>query len=841
MNKIIKLLKIVLKMLSLHVDEKNTIRENKSIIAGSVTCNNKLVLLDYDPTRTITNNYILLKINSNVTSCTYRLLDKYIDITLSSKINILFSKIIKFIHNPELHNNVKSERLIRVQHEMYVKDEFGIDDIMNETISSKLLQLNKAIKKNSVKDALIKFNFKCGLVKIEDKDTLKSLGVSKIIDDRNYICSENYIGVSFPMYELLKEIKNNKLLGVEFTTKELSLVKYMYKYIFENIDDKNSYSFIDNPLLTKDISSPDKKDYRIKSKSMQDTFMLIKAFVSIAKNINTIFDEIAFIDNCNDEKFDLNNIDEIISTLERKLPFVPYLDFENNKDGVLENKRYNYKDIKSLNKSLNNKIVKADSKVYQTKDKSFSKKTINKNSNNLARRNGFGSSFITPFSNNIFKADAVVLDPTDDSFDKIFTKKDMFSNRYLVAGTGFGKSETTKIVALKDIQDLENNFILIDGGQKLALEFAKLVNPDRLVYIDQSLNDNYSFTINPIDQEDKSERNLSIMSKHLAKSFELLMAGSWSDNMEAVLIPILYIAMSAGGYDIFSLKKLLDDKNYEELKELALKCPNKHHRDFIINDLQRIKTIKQTKDAIYMKLQSLSTDDLLVNCISGKNSFDIEKLINTPGKIIIVKPESNAFGIFLMATIQGIIEKRDVHNYIHTNMYVDEFQLYASTSVTTMLRELRKKGLHLTMINQDLEDIKEIQSSIFTNTNIKIVGKNSYKNLVTMSKELQVDIKELENLDIGEFYIKVGIKKAIKIKVADKFIDQKGAMGDEEWQECVEKQLKLYYNTIDSNDIECNSAKCSTVESDKYKLKKQLAIDFNVVASSTTNIISDDF
>jgi len=375
-------------------------------------------------------------------------------------------------------------------------------------------------------------------------------------------------------------------------------------------------------------------------------------------------------------------------------------------------------------------------------------------------------------------------------------------HKEILAGSGSGKSECSKAMALKDFQDTDGSFILLDGGQKQALELAKLVdNPERLVYIDESLNDKYSYSINPLETQDKSSKNLSIMAKHLAHSFELLMESAWSPNMEAVLIPIIYVLMEKGGFDIFDLKKFMDEAHYDELEAIALGSSNKNHRDFIKNDLNRIKSITNTRDAIYMKLQSILSDDSLEKCIIGKSTINLEELINTPGKIIIVKPESNAFGILFMAMIQGIVEKRDVHNFIHTYMYVDEFQNFVSPTSVKILSEQRKKGLHLTMIHQELDQIKDIKSSIFANTDVKIVGKNSYENLHTMAKEIQIGIKELENLKVGEFYVKVGTQPAIKIRVTDKFIDQNGAMGDKEWKKLSSILLDKYYKLIEHDSM----------------------------------------
>lgn len=514
----------------------------------------------------------------------------------------------------------------------------------------------------------------------------------------------------------------------------------------------------------------------------------------------------------NDKSFNLSDVDTLIDNIEKDQPYPPQIDFENKFDVLNEKKRYKSIDLNTLNKSLNETSFPNNIQEYKSDNRQKNYKTKYRRSNYKPMRQSFLSmSPSAAFTIQGFNAKNEILDPTNENFDQIISPTARLYHRHTTAGSGSGKSEGLKAMALKDFQDKESSFVLVDGGQKLALELAKLVDdPSRLVYIDESLSDKHYFSINPVDPEDKSAKNLAIMSKHLAKSFELLMESSWSTNMEPTLISVLYILMEQGGFDIFDLKRFMNESNYDELQELASKSSNKIHRDFIINDFNRIKSIKSTRDAIYMKLQNLVSDGSLEKCITGKSTINIEKLLNTPGKIIIVKPESTAFGILFMAMVQGIVEKRDVHNFIHTYISVDEFQNYVSPSSTKILSEQRKKGLHLTMAHQELDQIKDIRSNIFSNTDVKIVGKNSYENLKIMSKEIQVDIKELENLGLGEFYIKVGTNKAIKIKVTDKFIDKNGSMSDEEWEKCIIDQLEKYYeplkDKIESIDSKNNSA-----------------------------------
>ena len=67
-----------------------------------------------------------------------------------------------------------------------------------------------------------------------------------------------------------------------------------------------------------------------------------------------------------------------------------------------------------------------------------------------------------------------------------------------------------------------------------------------------------------------------------------------------------------------------------------------------------------------------------------------------------------------------------------------------------------------------------------------------------MADEIEVDIQTLKNLGIGEFYIKVGSKKAFKIVTSNQFIGDKDAISEEMWKAHLKYQKKHYYKSIDS-------------------------------------------
>jgi hypothetical protein len=826
--KIVKILELILSLLGLEFLENKLVKIKRDNTKEDVSINKKPILLQYDNEKVDKREpFILFNPLGFTKNGTYFIFEKYGLEEFSLKFNDSIINLLKYASNPNLQNE-KTSQLHPLIINLNKLSGFSYDSEIFENILEKWKKINEIVQKQSSQNIYIHFNLRRQLIKTEN-DKVK-----------NPVAYQPIIKVTFPLYELLKNKDNSQILGIDIDLMERKILLAIYEFIFQNIQNDTDYEFPKDILSLEELYEKG-GELSIVEEYISYPLVFFRIFIKMMSKINTILDLLSSIDELNIENksFNLLEIEELINKFEKV-----HMSFDSFKDGYDGLGKFTVNPYTNVF-DLNNEINKKNSNALNIKSTS--------NVQNNIKNRSLNSRFLYPSSQsgflfsrpNVIQGNFVVtsncmiqtLDPTDEeNFNLIISPEAARYHRHFLGGSGIGKSEGLKVMAIKDIQDENSSFILLDGGQKLALELARQIdNPTRLVYIDESLDENYKISINPLDTKDKNPKNLAIMSKHITKSFELIMESEWSTNMEAVILPVIYILMEIGGFDIKDIKKFMDEANYEELCELALKSLNEDHKNFILNDFNRIKSIKSTRDAIFMKLQSLISDGSINNCITGESTLNLEELVNTPGKILIIKPESNAFGIFIMSMIQGIAEKRDVHNFIHTNFYIDEFSNYVSPSATKILSELRKKGLHLTMAHQELDQIKNIKNNIFANTHIKIVGKSSYEDLKTMAKELQINVKELESLGIGEFYIKVATNKSIKIKVTDKFIDQKAVMSEEEWKDCIKHQLENYYSKSEVIEIDEKKEELSNSNNFKSKLKSE----FKLASKSISNKLAD--
>jgi len=109
----------------------------------------------------------------------------------------------------------------------------------------------------------------------------------------------------------------------------------------------------------------------------------------------------------------------------------------------------------------------------------------------------------------------------------------------------------------------------------LAEEIAKL-RPvkkrkiaDRIVYIDPSLDANYSPSINPFEISDRSEKNIALMTQELKSIFSVLLQNTNTTNqMDALLSPCIATLLRRSNSDFSDLQRFMDDDNNHDLIEL---------------------------------------------------------------------------------------------------------------------------------------------------------------------------------------------------------------------------------------------------------------------------------
>lgn len=413
---------------------------------------------------------------------------------------------------------------------------------------------------------------------------------------------------------------------------------------------------------------------------------------------------------------------------------------------------------------------------------------------------------------------STILDPFNkEEFNKIFPTEEIDSHMHVTASTRKGKSEFLKLMFIHHVFKKKGSVVLLDVHGDLSLQCIKMmnelnVNVEDFVFIDLFLKKGYTPTINPFRIGKVNKETVSIVTQELVSAFESIISTDFTDNMEVLLTPLIYILLIKGDSGIDELIKYLDNEDYEELLAFASTIQSKYHRDFIKNEFNKPKFTK-TKEALSTKLRIFLCNPVFNSFVTGESTINLRKALNSGKNIIFRFPKGKMRKVLapaiklIMALIQGIVFQRaDLPKNLRPKTYLicDEFQNFFSQISDEILSESGKNNLFITMAHQYLTQLDtKSRDGVLSGANIFVVGKNSDKELNAMAQQIGVDISLLKNLRRGEFYIKVSSNNAIKVATTDKYIDDKYSMSEIEWKRINKYQRKKFYKKIDveENDV----------------------------------------
>ena len=518
----------------------------------------------------------------------------------------------------------------------------------------------------------------------------------------------------------------------------------------------------------------------------------------------------------------LNNINKNLENFSEQLSGNPdniYYQHKNYID-IIENEVINQRKIHYTNYIVLNDTVSFEEKDYTTDNELY--------------KNWIKNPDLMQFALTFNSANPI-LDPFHNSFEELLPKKDRCKHTYITGKTGSGKSELLKTLIYRDILSEDCSVILLDIHGDLAKEVTRLVkDKERLVLIDPILEKDFTPTINLFDTKDKSEENIEQVSQMISSVINSINVGdTLSGTMIDVLencIPVLIRDNNKDFYDLKSFMKTInkensnkkitlddhlksDDEKYNKLVKLSINSKNEFEKDYFNNEF--INVSAATKNAVKRRLNKMLKNTLFSNLTNGKSTIDLEKEMNTKGKIIIFNiPKAKMLNTytyyikFIIGLIQIIALKRaaikNPEKRPHTHLYIDEFHNFITPTIEEILTESRKYKLFLTFAHQSISQIKDanLRDIILDNTNVKIVGKNSNKTLEMMNKTLNTKLEDVQKLTAGVFNLQSGTNDVIKIRNTDKLLGNKEWISEEQWEEHKQYQFKMnYYRSTIKEDI----------------------------------------
>ena len=384
---------------------------------------------------------------------------------------------------------------------------------------------------------------------------------------------------------------------------------------------------------------------------------------------------------------------------------------------------------------------------------------------------------------------------------------------YITGGSGSGKTEVMKSLIHQYLSQKPRkcSVMVLDPHGDMVREIAQHESvagrPDNVFYFDATLGAGLLPRFNPLQLAQRDPRAVDCYAQHLTNAFvELLAENSLTANMRTLVKACLNVLLRMEGATLNDLLRMVDDRRNADLVNRGKHLPNPSDRDFFVHSFYR-SNLDSSKSALAIKLQSLLGNHAFQRVTTQRSTFDIEALLNgncvllfNLNKNALGSDGGDALGRFLIATAKAVAFGRarlPESQRPATHLFADEFQNYVGESSQEILTETRKYRLYMTVASQIVGQAMtaSFRKILMANTNLKIVGRNTTDSLRVMAQESGVAIDQLQQLTVGEFFVKCMESSipARKVRIPETFVGKSGRASSETLRSFRQDQLNRYY------------------------------------------------
>jgi len=350
---------------------------------------------------------------------------------------------------------------------------------------------------------------------------------------------------------------------------------------------------------------------------------------------------------------------------------------------------------------------------------------------------------------------------------------DRLLHTYVVGQTGVGKSSLLRLLAAQDAT-AGRGFALIDPHGDLVTELFQSVaseQRERIIYLDAT-NSTQPFGYNPLRRVRADK--ISVAASGLLETLRKLWPLAWGVRMEHVLRNTLYALIERDGSSLPDILRMYRDQAFR--LHIAAGVRNPVVKAFWHDEFEQYHPRQQAEAVapIQNKLSALLSDPTLYRVLVAP-SIDLRfRRLMDEGNILLVnlskghlgEDSALVLGSLLVSTV-GLAalgrtdEAETARRPFH--LYVDEFHNFTTLSFATMMSELRKYGLGLTLAHQYLHQLDPaILHAVLGNAGTLIVFRAGAEDAPILAKQLAptFDERDIINLPNHQFYTRLLIDGA---------------------------------------------------------------------------------
>lgn len=349
-------------------------------------------------------------------------------------------------------------------------------------------------------------------------------------------------------------------------------------------------------------------------------------------------------------------------------------------------------------------------------------------------------------------------------------RMDRRRHMYIIGKSGVGKSKLQELMIRQDIA-YGHGLCVIDPHGELIDDILDFIPKERIndVCIIDPGDVDFPSSFNPLAKVDPNFKHQ--LTQGLIEVLKKQFGANWTPRLEHVFRFTVLALLDYPYATMRGMISMLTDRNYRQKVV-------EYIEDDMVKRFWAIEfadwSEKFDTDAIIPlvnKLGQFLSDPMLRNIFGQKdNKIDIEKLMNER-KILLInlskgkigEENSSFFGSMFLTKIKqaGMARAKLSHEERHDfYLYVDEFQNIVTDTFENILSEARKYGINLIVAHQYVAQIlPKVEQAVLGNVGSIITFRVGGDDAVKLKPEFApiFDVKDMINLGIGEFYIKMTI------------------------------------------------------------------------------------
>ncbi|MCX5497876.1 DUF87 domain-containing protein [Kaistia dalseonensis] len=415
---------------------------------------------------------------------------------------------------------------------------------------------------------------------------------------------------------------------------------------------------------------------------------------------------------------------------------------------------------------------------------------------------------IDPQLGNIITAEIAVRLPAEERL----------RHTYIVGASGSGKSELLKLLVHHEVTHGEAAVVVVDAHSDLCEQIARwpeLADGERLVFIKPGEFAGLVATINPLEPPPgASDRVKEKIANRLAEVLAEICRGEGGASMTPRMVNIgkaaVRLLLDKPGATLWDLLELLAEETPKPLLEAGQRHPDRAVSWFFKNDWQA-SDYRAAKGGMRARLLNLLMLRDFSDMTCGPSTVQLAPMVDA-GKVLLFSLGSagtdaaQVLGQLIVGLLAAVgdlrkAEERTDRRPVH--VVLDECHNFTGPATETILTELRKYGLHLTLAHQFLTQLgTDERDAVLANTAVKILGRSDYapRMLAAMGLDDDEGRTLARNLQPRQFLVRWGARSPFMLIPRSDLADDTHRISEDEWK-AVRSRQEAFYRSVEAKPV----------------------------------------